>query len=133
MPDISTLFPRRPAPPLTLAGGGSFDLAAEAPRAVHAAGVPTRAALPDLEEARRWGLFVFAGRTLIGIEEPALFSEPGLFLVRADGALYFSSIQTMPFARTHFADVLAVIDTVVAKDYPARGEVERLPQPASAA
>ncbi|AOG03717.1 peroxiredoxin-like family protein [Bosea sp. RAC05] len=75
--------------------------------------------------AREWGLFLSTGRgvTSIGVEEPALFAEPGLFLVRPDGTLYFSSVQTMPFARPALADILGAIDFVVAKDYPARGEV----------
>lgn len=79
----------------------------------------------SLAMAREWGLYVSSGRgkTSIGVEEPAQFSEPGLFLVRPDGTLYFASVQTMPFARPHFADILTAIDFVVAKDYPARGEV----------
>jgi peroxiredoxin len=82
----------------------------------------------SLNAAREWGLFLSAGRgtTSIGVEEPALFAEPGLFLVRPDGTLYFSSVQTMPFARPAFADILGAIDFVVAKDYPARGEVATL-------
>ena len=77
-----------------------------------------------LDVARRWGLYVSTGRglTSTGVEEPALFSEPGIFLVRPDLTLYWSSIQTMPFARPHFKDMLGAIDFVVAKDYPARGE-----------
>jgi peroxiredoxin len=78
-----------------------------------------------LDDARSWGLFVSSsnGVTSIGIEEPALFGEPGLFLVRPDGALYFSTVQTMPFARPHFADIVGALDTVITKNYPARGEV----------
>ncbi|MGX1097356.1 peroxiredoxin-like family protein [Amorphus sp. MBR-141] len=78
-----------------------------------------------LEMARGWGLFVSEGRgkTSLGIEEPARFSEPALYLVRADGTLYFGSIQTMPFARPHFADILGAIEFVLKIDYPARGEV----------
>lgn len=81
-----------------------------------------------LASAREWGLFLSAGRgtTSIGVEEPGLFAEPGLFLVRPDGTLYFSSVQTMPFARPSFADILGAIDYVIAKDYPARGEVATL-------
>jgi len=76
-------------------------------------------------EARAWGLFVSSGRgkTSLGIEEPPLFPEPGLFLVRPDGTLYFSSVQSLPFARPHFDDVLNAIDYVLKHDYPARGEV----------
>ncbi len=79
----------------------------------------------ELSMARRWGLYVSAGRglTSIGVEEPALFSEPGLFLIRSDHSVYFASVQSMPFARPHFSDILGAIDFVVAKSYPARGEV----------
>lgn len=78
-----------------------------------------------LEMAREWGLYVSSsrGKTSIGIDEPALFSEPGVFLVRADGTLYWSLVQTMPFARPHFKDMLTALDFVIKNDYPARGEV----------
>lgn len=78
-----------------------------------------------LDEARAWGLYLSSGRgkTSTGVEEPALFSEPGLYLVRPDGTLYFGTVQTMPFARPSFADILKAVDIVLAKDYPARGEV----------
>jgi hypothetical protein len=69
--------------------------------------------------------------TSAGVEEPPLFSEPALYLVQADGTLYFGSVQTMPFARPHFADILAAIDYVVAKNYPPRGEVVGLPRQAA--
>lgn len=77
-------------------------------------------------DARAFGLHRSAGRgpTNTGIEEPDEFSEPGLFLVRADGTLYWSNISTMPFARPHFREVLGAIDFVLAKDYPARGELD---------
>ena len=86
----------------------------------------------NLATARRWGLYVSAGigGTSSGIEEPPLFVEPGLFLVRRDGTLYFAGVQTMPFARPHFADVVKAIDFVLAKDYPARGEVVDLAEAA---
>ena len=57
------------------------------------------------------------------MEEPPLFSEPGLFLVRPDGTLYFGSVQTMPFARPSFAEIQGALDFVLANDYPARGEI----------
>lgn len=83
----------------------------------------------DLHMARAWGLYISTSRgmTSVGIEEPTLFSEPGLFLVRSDRTLYFANVQTMPFARPHFADILGALDFVIAKDYPARGEVINLP------
>jgi hypothetical protein len=78
----------------------------------------------SLKSARQWGLYISAsrGKTSIGIEEPALFSEPGVFLVKPDGTLYYGAVQTMPFARPQFQDLLGAIDFAVAKDYPARGE-----------
>ena len=63
------------------------------------------------------------GKTSSGFEEPALFSEPGLFLVRPDGTIYFGSVQTMPFARPAFAEILGATKFVLEKGYPARGEV----------
>jgi peroxiredoxin len=81
-----------------------------------------------LDKALSWGLHVSAGRgvTSAGVEEPARFSEPGLFLVRPDGTLYYGSTQTMPFARPPLADLLGALDFVIAKNYPARGEIVEL-------
>lgn len=78
----------------------------------------------SLRSARQWGLYISSsrGKTSIGIEEPALFSEPGVFIVRPDGTLYYGATQTMPFARPQFQDLLGAIDFALAKDYPARGE-----------
>ena len=78
----------------------------------------------SLSKAREWGLYTTAGRglTSINIEEPALFAEPAVYIVRPDGTLYYGAVQTMPFARPHFDELLAAIDFAVAKDYPARGE-----------
>ncbi len=77
-----------------------------------------------LASAREWGLYISTGRglTSIGVEEPALFAEPGVFIVRPDGTLYYGAVQTMPFARPHFDELLAAIDFALAKNYPARGE-----------
>ncbi|MEO1000868.1 MAG: peroxiredoxin-like family protein [Pseudomonadota bacterium] len=71
-----------------------------------------------LQVARDWGLYISTG---IG-QEPAFFSEPGLFVVNKDRSLYFGSVQTMPFARPAFGDLLGAFDFVIAKNYPARGE-----------
>ncbi len=78
----------------------------------------------ELATAREWGLYVSTSRgtTSVGIEEPALFAEPGVFIVRPDATLYYAAWQTMPFARPHFDELLAAIDFAIAKNYPARGE-----------
>ena len=44
-------------------------------------------------------------------------------MVRPDQTLYFASVQTMPFARPAFGDILKALDFVIAKNYPARGEI----------
>ena len=77
-----------------------------------------------LDVARQWGLYISTSRglTSIGIEEPALFSEPAVYIVRPDTTLYYGAVQTMPFARPNFADLLGAIDFALSKDYPARGE-----------
>jgi len=74
--------------------------------------------------ARQWGLYISKGigKTSIGIEEPPLFAEPGVFLVRPDQTLYYGAVQTMPFARPSFSDLLLAIDFSISKNYPARGE-----------
>ena len=82
----------------------------------------------ELQTAKQIGLHISSGRgkTSIGIEEPGKFIEPALFVVRPDQTLYFSSIQTMPFARPNFAEVASALDFVINNDYPARGEVIEL-------
>ncbi len=72
-----------------------------------------------ISKAREWGLFISRG---IKEGEPTEFSEPGLFLVRPDGTLYASAVNSMPFSRPSFADVLNAVDFVTRNDYPARGE-----------
>jgi hypothetical protein len=76
-------------------------------------------------QARDWGLHRSAGRglTSIGIEEPAEFSEPGLFIMKPDNTLYWSQVQTMPFARPHFREIIGALKFALEKDYPARGEL----------
>ncbi|HKJ50269.1 MAG TPA: peroxiredoxin-like family protein [Gammaproteobacteria bacterium] len=79
----------------------------------------------SLEQCREWGLHRSAsrGKTSIGIDEPAEFNEPGLFVVRPDNTLYWSQISTMPFARPHFREILGGLKFALEKDYPARGEL----------
>ena len=71
-----------------------------------------------IEKARELGLYISSS---IKNDEPPEFAEPGLFLIRPDRTLYCASIQTMPFARPAFADVLRAVSFIVEKDYPARG------------
>ncbi len=78
----------------------------------------------SVEDARAWGLYISSsrGKTSVGIEEPPLFNEPGVFLVRPDGNLYAALTGSMPFARPHFSEILKALDFIIEKDYPGRGE-----------
>jgi peroxiredoxin len=77
-----------------------------------------------LAKAREWGLYISTSRgtTSIGLEEPALFAEPGLFMVTPEQNLYYGSVQTMPFVRPHFAELVGALDFAIKNNYPARGE-----------
>ena len=77
-----------------------------------------------LREARDWGLYISTGRgrTSIGIEEPDRFAEPGVFMVQPDRTLYWVSVQSMPFVRPNFAEMVQALDFIIEKSYPARGE-----------
>lgn len=79
-----------------------------------------------LDHARDWGLYISTSRgtTSIGIEEPALFAEPGLFMIKPDRTLYYMSVQTMPFVRPHFRELLGALDFAIENNYPARGEYD---------
>ncbi|WP_421855819.1 redoxin domain-containing protein [Marinomonas sp.] len=80
----------------------------------------------SVEQSQAWGLHRSASRGDTGqgaSQEPAEFTEPGLFLIKPDGTLYWSNISTMPFARPHFKEVLTAIGIVLDINYPARGEL----------
>lgn len=79
----------------------------------------------SIAQARDWGLHISKGRgkTSIGVEELALYAEPGLFLIRPDNSLFYVSSQSMPFARPSFADMLGAVRFIIEKNYPARGDV----------
>lgn len=78
----------------------------------------------SIETARKWGLYISRskGPTSAGMIEPDLFNEPGLFVVRPDGALYWGTTSSMPFGRPHFKEILNSLDFVIPKNYPARGD-----------
>lgn len=115
-------FEQRGVKPIALSSDDRERAQAMADK-LHAPGLRMGYGLP-LATARAWGLYISSsrGKTSIGIEEPALFSEPGVFIVRPDGSLYYGAVQTMPFARPHFAELLGALDFAIEKNYPARGE-----------
>ena len=75
----------------------------------------------DLGEglARDLGLYISSRRP--GSDEPKIFSEPALLLVKPDQTLYFASVQSMPFTRPSLEQLLQGIDYAIESGYPARG------------
>ncbi|MGB3556072.1 MAG: peroxiredoxin family protein [Jannaschia sp.] len=70
------------------------------------------------EQARAWGLYLSSARAE---KEPAVFSEPGLFLVKPDGTLYMAEMASAPFLRPDLKLLLSKLDFINEKDYPPRG------------
>ena len=69
-------------------------------------------------QMRAWGLFISHG---LNENEPAVFNEPGLFLIAPDHTVYYESILSMPVGRPRLDDLLGGIDYWTANEYPARG------------
>jgi peroxiredoxin len=68
---------------------------------------------------KRFGLYF---SDAISDNEPELFSEPALLLF--NGTTYYAGwIQTIPFARPSFEDLLKGIKFIEKKDYPPRGKL----------
>lgn len=73
-----------------------------------------------MTEAREWGLWISTARE--GSDEPQLFNEPGIFHVLPDGTLYSAWVQSHPFARPAFGDILGMVKFRLDNAYPARGD-----------
>lgn len=73
----------------------------------------------DEATAAEWGLFASGA---IKDNEPPVFVEPALFLIRPDGELYASILQTMPFSRPPASVFLNSVKWIIQNGYPARGE-----------
>lgn len=71
------------------------------------------------ESMSDWGLFVSKG---IGEDEPEVFSEPGLFVIRPDGTIYYVAVNSMTFGRPRMSEMLKVLEMMIDHDAPARGE-----------
>jgi alkyl hydroperoxide reductase subunit AhpC len=74
--------------------------------------------------ARTLDLYISAGRgeTSLGVQEPELFAESGLFFLRPDGTLYAATTSTTPIVRPNFREILSALDFIIKNDYPARGD-----------
>ena len=71
-----------------------------------------------------WGLWLSTsrGKTSIGIEEPPIFHEPGLFIIQPDRTLYYINIQSAPFGRPSWDSIMNAANMMIDKGYPARGQ-----------
>ena len=74
----------------------------------------------DLETAKNWGLYISAA---VKEGEPAIFSEPGLFLIDRKNDVYYSAMNSNPWGRPYLASFVKAVDYIVKSGYPARGEV----------
>ncbi len=70
------------------------------------------------DDMRRWGLYLSKGHF---DHEPALFSEPALFLIKPDGRLYFVNLGAHPFSRVSFDFLLQGLEYIIPRNYPFRG------------
>lgn len=73
----------------------------------------------DVDAGRTWGLFISRG---VREDEPAVFTEPGLFLVDRDGKLVFAVINSVTRMRPYPEDVLAAIERILENRDSARGD-----------
>jgi peroxiredoxin len=73
----------------------------------------------SIANAREWDLFISRA---IREGEPPEFSEPGLFLIKPDGTLFYASRGSAPWGRPPLDQMLRAIDVVVERKMPARGE-----------
>lgn len=74
----------------------------------------------DLETAKNWGLYISEA---VKDGEPAIFSEPGLFLVDSNKDIYYSAMNSNPWGRPYLASFVKAVDYIVKSGYPARGEM----------
>jgi peroxiredoxin len=73
----------------------------------------------SIASAREWELFI---STAIREGEPPKFSEPGLFLIKPDGTLFYAARSSAPWGRPALDQMLRGIDVVTERKMPARGE-----------
>ena len=112
-------FERRGVPVIAL----SCDARERAERAVENWGLKNLRVgyAVDPEDARKAGLYISEGRGVnpaTNVQEPMLFSEPGVFAVQPDGTLYAAWVQSTPYARPHLAEILSAVDNFISKSLP---------------
>jgi len=72
-----------------------------------------------IASAREWELFISHA---IRDGEPPEFAEPGIFLTKPDGTLFFAARVSAPWGRPPLDQMLRGIDVAMERKMPARGE-----------
>jgi peroxiredoxin len=72
-------------------------------------------------QMQAWGLYMSAGDG--AMKQAAVFSEPGLFLVKNDMTLLYEVLNSAPFGRPSASDMIAMLDFMESKGsaFPQRG------------
>ena len=68
-------------------------------------------------QMQAWGLSVSHGTQP---DEPAVFNDPGVFLVRPDGVLFYAALTSLPVGRPRFDDLLEGIDWAIGREDASR-------------
>jgi len=74
------------------------------------------------EDARKAGLYLSEGRGVnpaSGVVEARVFTEPAILAVLPEGTLYGAWVQSGPYARPHWAEVLTALDNMIGRGLPA--------------
>jgi peroxiredoxin len=76
------------------------------------------------EAARSWGLYISDARA--GTNEPKVYSEPGLFVIRPDTTVFMALVQSAPFSRVNIPQLIGGLEYALANNYPARGQLTKV-------
>jgi peroxiredoxin len=69
--------------------------------------------------ARSWGLYISGGRD--GTNEPTIYSEPGLFVIRPDTTVLMALVPSLPFSRPIIPQLIGGLRSyAIQNNYPAR-------------
>jgi len=71
----------------------------------------------NLADAKKWGLYISEGigKTSIGIEEPAKFSEPGIFLIKPDKLYIMVQHKLCHLQDLLFAELIKAVEFSITK------------------
>ena len=72
----------------------------------------------SVEDMRAWGLYLSKGAFE---NEPSLFNEPAIFLVKPCGEIALAILSTTPFARPRWDDFIGGVRYILENNYPTRG------------